>query len=148
MKTSQSIRQLLSDQAHGQLKPLLQKLQEVKLIEAQLKTYLSAGLAEHCEVVNYQKGRLLLAVSNNSWAARLRFQKADLLQHLRGFPIFSGLATIAYIVQPLSSAKMNKPITSRRNMGAEARQTLHAWAKSVPEGELKEKLTRMSRRLS
>lgn len=137
-----SIKTLNPENSAHPLAIIFQKISRLKSAEKQIKQRLPKDLAEHCSVVSFESGKLLLSVPSNAWAMRLKFEQSDLLLHLRTFPEFSGLAMLGYFIAPPSDLVL-KPVPKPQRMSENAQKTLASFAQLAPEGELKEKLQHM-----
>jgi hypothetical protein len=87
------------DNAHGELHLLLDNINRIKRLSQILNKVLSSPLKDHCQALAWKNGTLTIAVDNNSWASRLRFEKTELMSHLRKNG-FAGLTHIDIKLNP------------------------------------------------
>lgn len=100
-KHNRSLAQYLETPEPGGLAGLLQQLVYLQTLAPLLTKTLPETLASHCQLANYRQGRLIIAVSNQAIATRLRFILPDLRQQLRKHQAFAGLVGIDfYITKP------------------------------------------------
>lgn len=103
--------QILNSQGE-QLRQLIDKSQELTILNRHVQQLLSTELAPHCTVANFQNGCLVIAVDNAAWATCLRYQIPELLQQLRTKDQLPNLRTIrSYVNTQTQTGKqqVNKP---------------------------------------
>ena len=93
-----SINQRLGTAA-GELGNLVDNINRINLLSQTLKKVIQPPLVNHCRVAHWRNRVLVLAVDSGQWAARLRFEKLNLLTLLRQNG-FSNINSIDIIVQP------------------------------------------------
>jgi len=93
---------LIIEQAHDELRGLLDQLNKIQTLNNTLQAKLNATLANHVRVVNLRNSTLVLAVDSPAWTHKVRFMLPELLSYFRqnGYP---GLANIDLIVSPRKS---------------------------------------------
>lgn len=107
-KYNRSLSQYLETPEAGGLGGLLQHVNYLQQLTPLLNETLPLPLPDHCTLANYRQGRLIIAVSNQAIATRLRFLLPDLRQQLRKHPIFAGLVGIDfYITKPIPNSKVS-----------------------------------------
>ena len=85
--------------AQGELGNLVDNLNRINRLSQTLKTLLQPPLVDHCRIAHWRKNVLVLAVDSGEWANRLRYEKLNLLNHLRKNG-FANTSSIDIIVQP------------------------------------------------
>lgn len=58
---------------------ILSKVNQLQKLNQKIASYLNPALAKHCYVAQIREKKLILIVSNGSYATQLRFETADLL---------------------------------------------------------------------
>ena len=96
------------------LSGLLQHVNYLQTLTPMLMNALPDVIAQHCQLANYRQGRLIISVSNQAIATRLRFILPDLRQQLRKHPAFAGLIGIDfYMTKPLPNHPIAEPRQQR-----------------------------------
>jgi len=111
-----------------------------RLVQAQL----SSDLASHCQVANYELGRLKLVVDSSVWASRLRFSLPHLNQNLKRIGVFKDLQTIHYSVQPL--AVKHGLSTKRLTLSKSSSGLIADAAVTIGDDKLRQALLRLANR--
>lgn len=144
MRKPSTLNTIMTTAAQGPLQMLFEKMDSLQALDRLVKDYLPKPLATHCRVINFDKGRLVLAVENSSFATQLNFQKPDLLSRLRTVPRFSGLIGINHHVQPAptvaSALRRDRRGRPPRPLGPLALESLSSLAEQVQEPELQASL--------
>jgi hypothetical protein len=83
----------------GQLESIIHQVNHIKALQRVLVTVLDDKLAAHCQVADFKKGVLTIAVDQSVWLARIRFQSADLIEQLQKKPSFQNITKINGFVQ-------------------------------------------------
>ena len=80
----------------GQLASLVDNLNRINRLNQSLKVILPEPMADHCTIAHMKDNQLVLAVDSGEWATRLRYEKLNLLSHLRtnGFAAVTGIDII------------------------------------------------------
>jgi hypothetical protein len=80
----------------GQLAKLVDNLSRINRLSQSLKVILPEPLADHCRISRVEGNQVVLAVDSSEWAARLRYEKLELLSFLRsnGFAQINGIDII------------------------------------------------------
>lgn len=86
----------LLNKPKGVLTSLVHNINRINRLSQSLKTILPHPLCEHCRVSSFEEQQLVIAVDSGEWASRLRYEKLELLSHLRsnGFPQINGIDII------------------------------------------------------
>lgn len=82
------------------LSKIYNKTTQLKKIQQKIKPYIPVELQTHCNIANFEKGELVFAVQNATWAMRFRYIIPELIIRLRKENILSGVSTIKYYVEP------------------------------------------------
>ena len=141
LKMVHSARRLLADQAGSQTRLFLKKAQAIEALDRETKQHLPGDLAQHCRVLNFDKGKLLIEVENSSWANLLKFQKPELLAYLRKTPAFASVSNIAHVIK-MDSVMPHPPVKHKKpnKMGKEALDSLKSTLDHTSDETLKKKL--------
>lgn len=95
---------------------------QLSTLNATLKTYLHAPLAEHCQIGHFSKGCLLITTTSSAWATELRYSLPDLRDKLRKEADLHQLASIKIQVadsnQPINFIKTKNKTTLSSNAQA------------------------------
>ena len=77
----------------GSLSTLVHNINRINRLSQSLTAILPHPLAKHCRVSRFDGQELVLAVDSGEWASRLRYEKLELLSHLRsnGFAQITGI---------------------------------------------------------
>lgn len=107
---------------------------------------LPPAAAAHCQLANYNHGRLLLVIDNAHWATRLRYQQEQLTERLRRHPQFSDLRIIQFRVRPQQhgTAQQQSVAVTRHSISTHARQTLSQCAENIEDEQLRNALLRLA----
>ncbi len=97
------------------LASLIQRAQNLVLLNNNLKKFLPAELVPHCKAVHYENGSLILSVSSAAFLTPLRYSQTALLQSLRQDPTWAHLRNL--------SLKISSPIYTEIEQG---KQNYHA----------------------
>ena len=73
---------------------LLDKLEQLNLLNSFVVAHLEPSLAAQCRVANLRDGILILSTTSPAWKHKLRFATLDLLSALRAHPKWSSLKAI------------------------------------------------------
>ena len=97
-------------QHNRQLHALLQQSQQWQRLAVQIKTYLPANLAGHCQIVCLDVGTLVVFADNNMVASRLRMILPALVPELQS--VCSEIESFRVKIQP----KLNTPPRHRPHL--------------------------------
>ena len=104
-----------------------QALAQHKQLTQQLNALLPPELKGFVLVLSRQQGKLLLGVTCQSAAAKLRYYKTDLLHQLRQTPELAGLASIEMRLTESERAIKKRPtMTKRKLLSPAVRATIEA----------------------
>lgn len=144
MNSLKPVRKLLADGGET-LRGLLAQAERLQRASQVLRAHLGAPLAQHCQVANIKDGVAVLHVDSPAWAAKLRFQVADLLEQFNKVQSFGTVRAIRIKVSPLSEAR--PPVMAERLILSEhAAAMLKSAADTATHPELKEVLLRLAQR--
>lgn len=106
----------------SRLHSLLAHAERFNQTEQLIKMAIPNSSREHCRLISYYQGTLILQASSAAWATRLKYQQQTIISQLASSKDFSGIRTIKISVSPISTKpKVNhqvQPIsnTSLANM--------------------------------
>lgn len=117
----------------------LHSFQLSKLGEA-VSDFLPEHLRSHVSAASFQKGQLLLCVSDGAWATELRFMLPSLRDYLRKEHQLYQLTGIKIKVShsPVDAHRSKPKRTSR--MSADAKNAISDYAEGMQDGALKDAL--------
>ena len=76
----QAIQSLLANHA---LKSLINKVEVIEKMNAELKLLLPTVLHHHCQIINYRQPHLVIQASTSTVIGRLRFYETEILAALK-----------------------------------------------------------------
>ncbi|NRD75847.1 DUF721 domain-containing protein [Shewanella sp. VB17] len=90
-KPPQDLSQLLHQR--GQLPNIAEKAELLMHLEHYVKKVLTGPVSEQLKVANFRQGVLVIETTTAAWAARINFQKANILQQLQAetLPMLSAI---------------------------------------------------------
>ncbi len=143
-KLPQDLSQLLT--VSGRLPELKEKAELLLRLNHLVKQQLSGPVIEQIKVANFRQDTLIIEVSSSTWAARLNFQKINLLHKLQreALPM---LTAIDVKVNPRmqSYTSNSEPVYAKLSLTAASH--IEALAEHT-EGSLRQKLKRLAARAS
>lgn len=78
---------------------IVHRAQLLNFLKQQVQAVLPSQLRAHCDVANWDNGRLIFRVDSGAWATRLRYEQIELIKQLRAaIPELVNLRTISYYV--------------------------------------------------
>jgi len=83
----------------GSLSSLVHNINRINRLSQSLTSVLPDPLAKHCRVSRFEEQQLVIAVDSGEWASRLRYEKLELLSHLRANG-FANIHGIDIVVNP------------------------------------------------
>lgn len=92
---------------------LLIKINELKQLKDCIATYLTPEAIGHYEVIKLEKNCLFLLVENGHWTTHIRFQAAELINHLKKHSALDSLKGIICKTRPTHS-RMNRVLPKKR----------------------------------
>lgn len=119
------------------------KVRALAVLERQILSLLPPEFAPHCRVAGVTGGRLLLVADTPAWAARLRFQGTQLVQHLGRVGTVTVRTVQVRIIPPIDETR---PAPRRIRLSAENARLLEQTAKGIRDARLAQALTRLARR--
>lgn len=143
-KLPQDLSQLLT--VSGRLPELKEKAELLLRLDQVVKQMLSDPLIEQIKVANFRHDTLVIEVSSSTWAARLNFQKANLLLKLqsKALPM---LTVIDVKVNPRIKSLTLKAEPKYAELSVTAASHIEALAEHT-KGSLGQKLKRLAARAS
>lgn len=129
------------------LQSLINKAHYLNQLTQLVQNYLNEDIAPHCQVANYEAGKLKLIVDSSAWASRLRFNLPHLKKTLSAIQPFTHLKTIEYSVQP--QYESIRELTPNHIPISPANQALLASAaEAIADDKLKQALLNLANRRS
>lgn len=126
-----------------QLNKIINKVHSLQILTQKLHSHLDRKLSHHCQVADFYDGKLVIAVTNGSWATLIRYAIPDLLEKLRREKEFDFLQQIQCIIQPtLFTAQKNRtiPFLSPTNS-----QIIQTTAQNIKHAKLRHALLHLSK---
>ena len=121
------------------LTKLVNKAKTYEDLELIFRETLDADLAKHCHFASYKNSVITVAVSNTSWATRLRYTIPDIIKNLRVQPEFNTITSIRYIINsqtPIPELK-NKQIKPSSNNKILWQKTMDDLKKKIKENGIR-----------
>lgn len=104
---------------------ICQRTVQLEELNTKLYGYLPSSLQEHCHVGSFNKGCLMIMVSDPVWASQLRYCVPDLRDKLRGEGGIYQLSSIKVTVASAEAPPLTKN-SSKAPLSAKARETIIA----------------------
>lgn len=139
-KLPQHLSQLMHQS--GVLPKLTERAELLLYLDKTVKAMLSGPVCSQLTVANFRQNTLVIETSTAAWAARLNFQKAQLLQRLQSEAL-PMLTAIEVKVNPSLIARETKPNVSHRQISETAASHLADLAETTG-GSLGQKLKRLA----
>ncbi|MDF2866915.1 MAG: RNA-binding protein [Gammaproteobacteria bacterium] len=127
------------------LQNIISKAHYLNELSIVVRNHLAEDLANHCEVANYEVGKLKLMVTSSVWASRLRFYIPSLLKTLQKTSIFSQLQSIELSVSA-SYQPLVKPPTKTLALSLTSADLITMAAQSVTDANLQQALLRLAQK--
>lgn len=110
------------------LRPLVEKINELAILNRIVLKNLDPHLVPHCSVSNLRDGILILTTSSPTWGHQLRFSSMTLLNKLRENPQWAGLKSIQTVVRPeeITPSTLAEKLAFRRPSVKAAKQVADA----------------------
>lgn len=128
---------------------LLGKLDELKKYNQLFGQYLESPIAQHAQVVKFEKNCLFVIVDNGHWATQLRFSIPDLILQLREHPGLEKLNGIICKTRPHPSFAQPPRIQKRQvvRLNPLTGKQIIEIAKTIDDERLKAILKRIAARV-
>ena len=104
-----------------QLLEICQRAIQLDELNSKLKHYLTPPLSEHCQVGSFNKGCLLLTVSNAAWATELRYSLPVLRDQLRKEAGLYQLTSIKIHIAEICQQTSPAPKSQKKTLSTSAR---------------------------
>ena len=143
-KLPQDLSQLFNHS--GRLPELKEKAELLLRLDQVVKQQLTGPVVEQIKVANFRQSTLIIEVSSSTWAARLNFQKSNLLLKLQSEAL-PMLTAIDVKVNPRMRSSAPKSEPSYAQLSVTAASHIEALAEHT-EGSLGQKLKRLAARAS
>ena len=127
----------------NRLQNLLSKAHYLNELSLIVRDYLAENLAAHCQVANYEAGRLKLLVDSSVWASQLRFCLPTLCKTLQAQPPFTQLQKIEYSVQTLYQPQA-LPKLPKAQLSSSSAELVASMAQSISDPKLQQALLRLA----
>lgn len=128
------------------LRDIVQRANSFAVLQRIVHSYLPGAAAEHCQLANYNQGRLVLVIDNAHWATRLRYQQNQLMDKLCQHNEFSDLQRIQFKVRP--NTAFNDAIHEQKprlEISAQAGLAIFNCAEAIEDPHLRAALERLAR---
>ncbi|MCL1123603.1 DUF721 domain-containing protein [Shewanella surugensis] len=132
--------QLLHQQ--GTMPHLAEKAELLLHLNHHVKCVLKGPVTEQLKVANLRQGILVIETSTSAWAARINFQKIQILQQLQA-EILPMLTAIEVKVNPGLNSKVSQPKPQNKHISSAAASHIEALADQT-DGPLAQKLKRLA----
>jgi hypothetical protein len=126
----------------GQLPELAEKAELLLQLDSYVKRMVAGPVAEQLKVANLRRGVLVIETTSAAWAARVNFQKSQLLLRLQNETL-PMLTAIEVKVNPGIALYDAKPKVNQTQLSVTAAAHIEALAQHV-EGSLGQKLKRLA----
>lgn len=144
MSKQQSVEQVL--QNNQRLFKIIEHSHYLRGVNQTVLSVLPEPLVEHCQVANYDKGKLVLLVDNPVWLQAVQYARTDICQKLQKFTAFSQLSQVRAIVD--YRRQLTQPATAHpalQRLSADTVDLLKASAAMIKHPSLANALKRLSR---
>ena len=127
------------------LRPLIQRCEQLRSLQRLLHQCLDLNLMAHCQLVNLQGHRLVLAVPSPAWASRLRYQIPSLLACLQKQPGMQQLSEIQLRVIPAAEPSGKSGPVRSVSLSAQSASMIADCAKHIDDPGLSQAMLRLAR---
>jgi len=111
-------------------------------LQKAIRKKLGSPLNKHLSVANYNHDCLVIITDSPAWAARLRFQSADILTFARTWPDLKNLQTVRIKVTPLNEHQTKQ--SDNISISSSTADLLRTVAENINDAELRVSLLRLS----
>jgi len=125
-----------------ELKKLAQTARQIEGLQRQYRAIVPALLLQGSHVMRYENGRLILAADNGAVASKLRQLAPQLISSFRT----RGCEVTGIQIQVQVTPAPPRTPVAPRELGPRGQLALDDLARSLPEGELRAAVERLSRR--
>ncbi|MDF2530282.1 MAG: Dna[CI] antecedent, DciA [Gammaproteobacteria bacterium] len=136
--------QTILSHSNGDLAKILQVAKKIQVLNELLQNELPKDLQQQVRLININQGKLILEVSNSSFASKLHYMKSELLYRLRKLPEFSYLKSASdiehKIAQKIHLEKQTTPEPSDFQLSEQTTQSLISCIESASNDKLKKTL--------
>lgn len=126
---------------------LLERCHQLNHLQSLVEAQLQPAARPHCKIGSWQKGCLLLVITDSNWATRLRYMERRLKNALRQSPELADLQRILFKVSPplpsVETSAANKP---KPRLSPQAAHELRAAAAELDNPALCQALRRLASR--
>lgn len=144
-RQSKTFKQIVATQ-RGQLERLLDKVEELKILNETVSGLLEPALVPHCQVANLRSGCLVLMADSAAWATRLRYSFPDLLSRLRFEARLFNITALQCVVQK-EKLTIQKPVKdSPLKLSSENAKLFASMAQEESDPDLANALRKLSTR--
>ena len=122
------------------LKPLLEKVNQLKLLNDLFLPFLEPAKRDYCQVANIVGDKLVVMTANASVATQLRLEARDLLTKIQADPSLKFVKEIQYKVTPhqaVSRRRIVKPRQSPERLSEETAEMMREFASSLEDDNLR-----------
>jgi hypothetical protein len=122
-----------------QMLDLCQRAYQLDELNSKLKAFLPSPLIDHCLVASFERGCLLISVSNASWATELRYRIPELRDLLRKEGLYQ-LVSIKIMIAELDQKAVQQKPSKQTKLSETARSSLRKAGELCSYEPLKEAL--------
>lgn len=108
---------------NAQLIDLCQQSIKLDELNSKIKTTLETPLADNCQVAAFNKGCLILSVTNAAWATELRYLLPELRDKLRKMGLYQ-LVSIKIVLRSIAPQPTKNPSLAKVNLSENARDNI------------------------
>ena len=127
----------------SELARLLDRARALKKLDAELHDLIPPPLRDHCRILSIRDDTLVLAADSPVWAARLRFQAAQLVKQLTHRRTVN-LRTVRVRVRPPESRHKAPPARKHIPVSRKSFHTLRQAAREITDPRLRAALLRLA----
>lgn len=125
---------------------VLEKIQKLVQLNRTLSRVLGPEAGLYCQCMSYAEGVLTIAVTNASFATRLRFAEPDLLEAFKLYTDFTGIQRVVYKMQVQKIGIPSGAFTApRKKISRSSQQHIQQMAKHIKNEALQNALLSLGR---
>ena len=123
---------------------IMQRVDEIQLLQQIFSTIIPTELAKHCRVINIQGDSLVVGAEHAQWATRIRYSTPELLKQLSEHKQVPRINAIRVVVSPPSSITTTKQVQRATLTEHQAQQILNM-SENIDDEDIANCLRRISR---
>lgn len=126
---------------------VLEKIQKLVHLNRTLSRVLGPEAGMYCQCMSYAEGVLTVAVTNASFATRLRFAESDLLEAFKLHTEFTGIQRIVYKMQVQKIGIHSRSLTvPKKKISLSSQQHIQQMAQHIKNEALQNALLSLGRK--